>query len=91
MKTRSLTLFWGPCIAVAAGCGQSDGGPMTGRDLKVITDHDAWVHAIDVQDTIRFFQPNPPTPSKQPRQVFLKRVCERVYPGVNRKSGCGAF
>lgn len=67
MKTRSLTLFWVLCIAVSAGCGQSDVRPMTARELKVITDHDARVQAIDDQDTIRFFQQNPPTPSKQPR------------------------
>ena len=65
MKPRTLALFWGPCIAIAAGCGQSDGRPMTGRDLKVITDHDARVQAIDDRDTIRFFQQNPPTPRKR--------------------------
>jgi len=67
MKTRSLTLFWGPCIAVAAGCGQSDVRPMTARELKVITDHDARVQAIDDQDTIRFFQQNPPNSRKRTR------------------------
>jgi hypothetical protein len=68
MKTSTLALFWGPCIAVAVGCGQSDvRPPMTARELKVITDHDARVQAIDDQDTIRFFQQNPPTPRKRSR------------------------
>lgn len=67
MKTFPLALFWVPCIAIAAGCGQSDVRPMTARELKVITDHDARVQAIDDQDTIRFFQQNPPTHLKQSR------------------------
>jgi len=66
MKTRTLGLF---CILgiVTAGCGQSDVRPMTARELKVITDHDARVQAIDDQDTIRFFQQNPPTSRKRSR------------------------
>jgi hypothetical protein len=40
---------------------------MTARELKVITDHDARVQAIDDQDTIRFFQQNPPNSRKRTR------------------------
>jgi hypothetical protein len=64
MKTCTLGLFCILGIVVTAGCGQSDVRPMTARELKVITDHDARVQAIADQDTIRFFQQNPPKPSK---------------------------
>ena len=47
MKTRTTGLLWIPCVAIAAGCGQSDVRPMTARELKVITDHDARAQAID--------------------------------------------
>ncbi len=65
---RTLVFFCVPCLAIAAGCGRSDvKHSMTARELKVITDHDARVQAIDEQDTIRFFQQNPPTRRKQSR------------------------
>lgn len=67
MKTCTLSWFCVPYIAVALGCGQSDVRPMTARELKVITDHDARVQAIDDQDTIRFFQQNPPAPRQRSR------------------------
>ena len=61
-------LLWFPFVALGVGCGQPATTPqMTPRELKVITDHDARVQAIDEQDTIRYFQQNPVSPSKKSR------------------------